>query len=152
VSDAFQGHIILRKPTHFLRRSWPFSPTMSSTYQHICELFEQLAKAHAKGGDAATALVQTWFREHDDAIPRIGPQAIALLSCLLPARRTDRVCGYRDARLRTTVQNAQGLGRGRILELRRWRDEHGFRLHLCCGVGPVCHGSIAQLGPCNHAR
>jgi DNA ligase-4 len=99
---------------------------MSLNFRHVCELFEQLAGARAKGEDAAIALVKSWVQEHDEAIPREGPQALALLSCLLPARRADRVCGLREGRLRTTVQNAQGLGKCRMLELQRWQSVHGL--------------------------
>lgn len=60
---------------------------MSLKFRRVCEIFEQLACA--KGEDTAVSLVQSWFREHDDAIPREGPQALALLSCLLLARRAD---------------------------------------------------------------
>ena len=62
----------------------------------------------------------------DTTTPRQGSPALALLSCLLPARRTDRVCGFQEVRLRKAIQNAQGLGKSRMLELRRWQGEHGL--------------------------
>ena len=73
---------------------------MSLGFQQLCELFEQLAEAHVR--------------------------AFALISCLLPARRADRVCGLQPARLRTIIQKAQGLGSSRMRELQRWQSDRGL--------------------------
>jgi DNA ligase N terminus len=118
IAGTFLGHICL-KTTRFTQRLFRIGPAISLNFQHVYKLFEQLARARAKGEDAAIALVQSWVREHNKAIPHEEPQALALLSYLLPARRADRVYSLQEGRLHKTIQNAQGLSKCRILELQR---------------------------------
>jgi hypothetical protein len=83
----------------------------------LCKLWEQLSQAsHTKHHDG---LVQQWFQQHSPDICRHGPGALAVLSCLFPHKRPDRVYGLREKKLISIIVQAWGLGCSRRNELRK---------------------------------
>lgn len=116
---------------------------MTLNLWRVCEFFERLALICAKREDTVNATVRSWFRRHDDAIPRHGSQALTLLSCLLPTRRADQVYDVQEHRLRTSIQNAHGLDKSRKQELRRWQDIHG--LGFACAAAQTLSASVTLL-------
>lgn len=57
-----------------------------------------------------TDLVTRWFGRHRKALDASDTQLAALLSCLLPERRSDRVYGMQHDRLTRAIAGALGLG------------------------------------------
>ncbi|RYP71880.1 hypothetical protein DL769_004593 [Monosporascus sp. CRB-8-3] len=60
-----------------------------------------------------------WFKEHRSRLASVDNDASAVLSTLLPERRTDRVYCIQATRLHSIIGHALGLGYSRVLELRR---------------------------------
>lgn len=92
-------------------------PLMFST---VCELLQSLEydfkrKRHQKG---SKHIVNEWFTQNQDALDEVD--LTALLSTLLPERRTDRVFNIKLKRLENIVVIACGLGSSRITQLREW--------------------------------
>ena len=98
--------------------------TMPLPFSAVCQLWERLSCAR-KTKDAEAA-VQEWFRRHALDITRQGPGGLALLSCLFPHKRPDRVYGLREKKLTSITVKAWGLGSGRRNELQRLQDEDGL--------------------------
>ena len=93
---------------------------MALHFLRICDLFEQLSPS--KKPDERDRVIQSWFQQHNPAILRQGPGALALLSCLFPDKRADRVYGLREVKLEGIVVKAAGLGHTRVSELRRLQE------------------------------
>ncbi|KAI1745948.1 hypothetical protein F4680DRAFT_399772 [Xylaria scruposa] len=98
---------------------------MPFPYRYICDLLQQLddevRKPPAKQ-TAPEAIVQSWFQHHQPLIHAPGNDACAILSMLLPERRTDRVYNIQAPRLQSVFGKALLLGASRVLELRRWAE------------------------------
>jgi DNA ligase-4 len=73
-----------------------------------------------------THAIITWFNKHNAIIPRRGLEAIALLSCLFPERRPDRVFGLQERWLEGIIQRAQGIGSSRMKDLQVWKTSGGL--------------------------
>jgi DNA ligase N terminus len=99
---------------------------MSLEFRVVCALFERLQQSYPGNQLTRDAIVRTWFREHDSNLPRRGTGGIALLSCVFPEWRPDRVFGLREKRLERIVVKALGLGVGRVYELLRLQDQDGL--------------------------
>ena len=97
---------------------------MTLPFVAVCELWERLSCAR-KTKDAEAA-VREWFERHGPNITRQGPGGLALLSCLFPHKRPDRVYGLREKKLTGIKMKAWGLGIGRRNELQRLQDEDGL--------------------------
>lgn len=64
-------------------------------------------RSHRKQSNASIrAQLLPGFNEHDQIIPRKGLEAVALLSCLFPEGRPDRVFNLQEKRLETILQQA----------------------------------------------
>lgn len=92
---------------------------MALMFSTICELLQSLEhdfkrKRHQKG---PKHIVNDWFNRHHDALDA-GVDRTALLSTLLPERRTDRVFCIKQKRLENIVIKAFGLGSSRTAQLR----------------------------------
>ncbi|KAI0197152.1 hypothetical protein EV127DRAFT_329563 [Xylaria flabelliformis] len=98
---------------------------MPFPYRYICDLLQQLddevRKPPAKQRPPE-AIVQSWFQHYQSLIHAPGSDASAILSVLLPERRTDRVYNIQAPRLQSIFGKALLLGASRVLELRRWAE------------------------------
>ncbi|KAK5356180.1 hypothetical protein LTS03_011737, partial [Exophiala xenobiotica] len=99
---------------------------MSLQFLDICQLFEQLSSL--KDLESREISVQQWFGQHQSHIRRRGVPALALLSCLFPEKRADRVYALRTQQLEHMVTKAACLGHTRVSELRhlQGRDRLDF--------------------------
>lgn len=65
-------------------------------------------------------IVEDWFARYREELNEEGTDKCALLSTLLPERRTDRVFGIKQKTLQPKIARAYGLGHSRVKELSRW--------------------------------
>jgi hypothetical protein len=77
------------------------SANSSLEFSLVCQLLENLSSLTSQRLSKTT--IQAWFQQHDAAIDRTGPGGLALLSCLLPEKKADRVYGLSRARLEDIV-------------------------------------------------
>lgn len=97
---------------------------MPFPFEPVCDLLQTLEndlkrKRQKKG---SRQIVKDWFSEYQEEIHRQDVDEVAVLSTLLPERRTDRVFSIKEKRLETIVASACGLG-SRKNKLRRWETE-----------------------------
>ncbi|KIW22037.1 uncharacterized protein PV07_12564 [Cladophialophora immunda] len=97
---------------------------MSLQFLDICQLFEQLSSL--KSPESRELNLQEWFKQHQSSIQRRGAPALALLSCLFPEKRADRVYALRTKQLEHMVTKAACLGHSRVSELRRLQGRNGI--------------------------
>ncbi|KAJ2978440.1 hypothetical protein NUW58_g7495 [Xylaria curta] len=100
-------------------------PRPGSFSRYICDLLQQLDDELRKPPHKqlpSEPIVQSWFQQHDSLIRAPGNDACAIISTLLPERRTDRVYGIQAPRLQSIFGKALMLGASRVLELRRWAE------------------------------
>ncbi|KAJ0114907.1 hypothetical protein J7T55_004649 [Diaporthe amygdali] len=74
-------------------------------------------RRHRKGD---RAIVEDWFARYRQELDDDGTDKCALLSTLLPERRTDRVYSIKEKTLQPKLARAFGLGYSRVKELSRW--------------------------------
>ncbi|KAK6951851.1 hypothetical protein Daesc_006376 [Daldinia eschscholtzii] len=97
---------------------------MPFPYRYICDLLQQLDDESHKDDPKQTPardIIEAWFREHRSRLDAPENDPSAILSTLLPERRTDRVYLIQAARLETIFGKALLLGASRLQELRRYR-------------------------------
>lgn len=120
---------------------------MPFPFDTVCDLLQSLendlARQRQRRGSAR--IVHDWFAEHREGIDGQDVDAVALLSTLLPERRTDRVFSVREKKLETIVANACGLGTRRN-QLRRWHTEPRAGLDLAECVEQVLAQSPNDQG------
>lgn len=104
---------------------------MPLPFDTVCDLLDCLESdlKRKRQGKGSTRIVKDWFADHQENINRQDVDAIALLSTLLPERRTDRVFSIREKRLESIVASACGLG-SRRAGLRRWETDPRAGLDL----------------------
>jgi DNA ligase 4 len=102
------------------------SANSSLEFSLVCQLFENLSNSTSQHYSETT--IKAWFQQHDATIDRKGPGGLALLSCLLPEKRPDRVYGLSQSRLEDIVAQSQCFGHSRLYELRRLQDRDGLDL------------------------
>lgn len=97
---------------------------MPLPFDTVCDLLESLESdlKRKRQGKGSTQVVKDWFGNRQEGIHRQDVDAVALLSTLLPERRTDRVFSIREKRLESIVASACGLG-SRRAGLRRWEAD-----------------------------
>jgi DNA ligase-4 len=99
-------------------------------FVHVCDLLEQLFQIVKHDPpllprDATRRIDETvarWFNGHRGRIHSTDTDGIALLSALLPERRTDKVYSLQTASLEKVLKRILGLSRSRIDDLERWRE------------------------------
>jgi DNA ligase-4 len=104
----------------------------SLTFGHVVDLLESLEDlAHSNkpsnGHDQRhkeDTILRTWFTEHQLLIHASDGSRIALLSTLLPGRRTDRVYGLGTGRLSHIFARCLRLGHARASQMYNW-DQSG---------------------------
>jgi hypothetical protein len=115
----------------------PLDHTMALPFSSLCELWEQLCCLEMK--DTA-AVVRQWFERHALNISRQGRGGLALLSCLFPHKRPDRIYGLREKKLTGITVKAWG-----------YRIEIASTLPLPCPLQSqhsVTGRSGSDIGPC----
>lgn len=94
---------------------------MTFPFSAVCELLQSLEndqrRRRNKKGDRA--IVEDWFARYREELDD-GADKCALLSTLLPERRTDRVFGIKEKTLQPKIARAYGLGHSRVKDLSRW--------------------------------
>lgn len=105
---------------------------MPFPFEAVCDLLQSLENdpkrpPRLKRGSAQ--IVHEWFHRHERRLNHPGVDKVALLSTLLPERRTDRVYNIKEARLERIVAKACLLG-NRKKHLRRWEAEPGSGVDL----------------------
>lgn len=97
---------------------------MPFPFETVCDLLQDLENdlKRKRQGKGSSRIVKDWFTEHRRSINDQNVDAGALLSTLLPERRTDRVFSIREKKLETIIANACGLGTRRNI-LRRWETD-----------------------------
>lgn len=107
---------------------------MGFLFSHVCDLLQRLEdNLGARAGVRTYAdILREWFAAHRAQLLAPNHDAAALLSTLLPEKRTDRVYSMKEKRLQTVIGRALGLGRSRIFQLGRWSDPaSGLTLAEC---------------------
>lgn len=114
---------------------------MTFPFSAVCELLQSLendqGRRRNKKGDRV--IVEDWFARYRQELD--DGDKCALLSTLLPERRTDRVFGIKEKTLQPKIARACGLGHSRVKELSRWTIP-GSRLDLA-----ECAEAILQQTP-----
>jgi DNA ligase-4 len=110
---------------------------MGFNFSFLCDLLSDLdgnrvAKALAvkkDGPDIRT--IGQWFARHDRHIHHKDTDRLALLSCMFPDKRTDRVYWLQATSLARVIARCLGLGSSRLAELDQWRNSGGPDLGQC---------------------
>ncbi|KAK1599569.1 ATP dependent DNA ligase domain-containing protein [Colletotrichum navitas] len=95
---------------------------MSLSFVLVCDLLEQAHKQCEAGNKNHNQRVSDWFTQHRRHIDDPGTDASALLSTLLPDKRTDRVYAIQADALSSIISRALRLGASRVKELRRYKE------------------------------
>ena len=96
---------------------------MPFPYRYICDLLQELEDEVRKppGKQAhSDEIIRSWFQQRRYLIDAPENDICAILSTLLPERRTDRVYNIQAPKLQSIFGKALLLGASRVLELRRW--------------------------------
>ncbi|KAK7996328.1 ATP dependent dna ligase domain protein [Apiospora marii] len=97
---------------------------MPFQYKFVCDLLQQLedeAHSTSKERTPTRTIIERWFHEHRVRLDAPTVNGCAVISTLLPERRTDRVYGIQTTRLESIVGQALILGSSRVKELRRYK-------------------------------
>ena len=114
---------------------------MRFLFSHVSNLLEDLSNVEKQYLQTSnknrrkrdiTRVVISWFQCHREQIDNLGASSsVALLSCLFPERRTDRVYMMKDMKLSKLLGRALGLSSDRIRLLNRWQDAQQGDLGDC---------------------
>lgn len=96
------------------------------SFSDVCQLFEELASLSVNQAVKRENVVRRWFRQHESNFPGRGPAVLALMSCLFPEKRPERVYGFRERRLEAVIVKTLGLGRSRTAELHQLQEQQGL--------------------------
>ncbi|KAI0122836.1 ATP dependent DNA ligase domain-containing protein [Xylariales sp. AK1849] len=97
---------------------------MPFPFRYICDLLQRLddeARSSKKQRTPSKSTIENWFRDHRLRLDAPTIDARAILSTLLPERRTDRVYNLQVNRLESIIGPALTLGHSRVKELRRYK-------------------------------
>ncbi|KAH8430677.1 ATP dependent DNA ligase domain protein [Aspergillus melleus] len=111
---------------------------MGFKFQHLCDLLSSLennrilkAATHSRSTDPDARIVSLWFRQHAKRLRKADTDQLAVLSCLFPEKRTDRVYMLQDVSLSRVIGRCLLLGSSRREELEKWRVSGGADLGQC---------------------
>ncbi|TDZ34592.1 DNA ligase 4 [Colletotrichum spinosum] len=93
---------------------------MPISFVLVCDLLEQAHKQCKAGNKDVKSRVTGWFIQHRRQIDDPSTNASALLSTLLPEKRTDRVYNIQAATLSNIFARSQALGHHRLAQLKRY--------------------------------
>ncbi|KAK2748539.1 hypothetical protein FQN57_000673 [Myotisia sp. PD_48] len=123
---------------------------MGFKFSFVCDLLSSLdsnrkLKRASVSKDPDFTTVSNWFRVHEKKIHGSDTDGLALLSCLLPELRPDRVFGFKEPSLVKVIGRCLLLGATRRQQLDGWKTRGGGDLGQCveqvmqqaevCGVG-----------------
>lgn len=134
---------------------------MPLKFSYVCDLLddlEALEQLHVPLLQRDKALryhdtVKRWFNYHRRTLDAHDTNLAALLSCLLPERRTDRMYGMQHTRLANVISGALGLGRASAQRLKALPDGSDFATSVAAtvderGAGIPSSLSVEQLDKC----
>ncbi|KAK2858425.1 hypothetical protein FQN49_004751 [Arthroderma sp. PD_2] len=110
---------------------------MGFKFSYICDLLSsldenrRLKRTTAAGKDIDRTTVANWFRLHGKRIHDGNTDYLALLSCLFPELRPDRVYGFREPSLVKIIGRCLLLGTSRQRELELWKSKGAGDLAQC---------------------
>ncbi|KAJ5165604.1 uncharacterized protein N7500_007434 [Penicillium coprophilum] len=114
---------------------------MGFRFTLLCDLLSNLddsktAKActAARSENPDIRIVAQWFSRHERIIHNAETDRVALLSCMFPEKRTDRVYWLQAMQLSRVIGRCLGLGSSRLSELNRWQIPGGPDLGGCVEV------------------
>lgn len=94
---------------------------MPFPFAYVCDLLQSLDGQQLQSGRKSNPeMIRLWFQKHRALIDG-GTDGPALLSTLLPEKRTDRVFQVQAAGLERIIGRALGLGESRMRELARYQ-------------------------------
>lgn len=102
---------------------------MPLLFKNLCDLLSDLESHSSRRPPLIPARRETlhvetiteWFRHHNVSIDSQHVDAVALLSALLPAKRTDRVYSLQAESLSRKLRRCLNLGEGRWQQLEQWK-------------------------------
>ncbi|CAI7629151.1 unnamed protein product [Penicillium crustosum] len=114
---------------------------MGFKFTLLCDLLSKLddcktakASTAARNQNPDIRTVAQWFSRHERTIHHAETDKVALLSCMFPEKRTDRVYWLRAMQLSRVIGRCLGLGSSRLSELNRWQTPCGFDLGGCVEI------------------
>ncbi|KAI1262520.1 hypothetical protein F5Y18DRAFT_430066 [Xylariaceae sp. FL1019] len=126
---------------------------MPFLFTFICDLLQDLEREVQRPAKRRTdpeTIIEAWFCKHKSSLNVAGNDDSAILSTLLPERRSDRVYYMQSPRLQSIFGRIQGLQQSRLRELRRYLEPgSGLDLAECIEdiltVTPNCHGGVGRV-------
>lgn len=115
-------------------------------FSDVCKLLDVLYDQALEGkSKESQSTIWRWFSHHRHLLdPLDAPAGAALLSTLLPAKRTDRVYHLQDSRLEKIFERAQRLGDSRLRDLRRYKVP-GSGLDLADCIYAILSATVRAL-------
>ncbi|KAJ5853392.1 hypothetical protein N7534_005935 [Penicillium rubens] len=114
---------------------------MGFKFTFLCDLLTSLddsrtakASTAAKNDNPDIRTVAQWFSRHGRTIHNANTDRVALLSCMFPEKRTDRVYWLQATQLSRVIGRCLGLGSSRLSELNRWQRPGGSDLGGCVEI------------------
>ncbi|KAL4791592.1 hypothetical protein BDV19DRAFT_392940 [Aspergillus venezuelensis] len=111
---------------------------MGFKFTFLCDLLSSLednrilkAATESRKQNPDVKTVTQWFARHGKKIRGPDTNQLALLSCMFPEKRTDRVYGLQDPSLARVIGRCLLLGSSRREELDKWRTTGGSDLGQC---------------------
>ncbi|KAL2821827.1 hypothetical protein BDW59DRAFT_181114 [Aspergillus cavernicola] len=111
---------------------------MGFKFTNLCDLLSSLeetrilkATTHARNQNPDVRVVTQWFARHDKRIRGPDTDQLALISCIFPEKRTDRVFWLQGTGLARVIGRCLLLGSSRREELEKWRISGGADLGQC---------------------
>lgn len=110
---------------------------MGFKFSFLCDLLSSLednrvTKVTVANKDAPDIRsISQWFHRHDKHIHHPETDRLALLSCLFPEKRPDRVYWLQATSLARLVGRCLGLGTSRLSDMDQWRKPGGPDLGTC---------------------
>ncbi|KAL4967206.1 ATP dependent DNA ligase domain protein [Aspergillus stella-maris] len=111
---------------------------MGFKFTFLCDLLSSLennrvlkAATDARKQNPDVKTITRWFARHGKKIRDPDINQLALLSCMFPEKRTDRVYGLQDSGLARVIGRCLLLGSSRREELDKWRTTGGADLGQC---------------------
>ncbi|KAL4988940.1 hypothetical protein BDW68DRAFT_196352 [Aspergillus falconensis] len=111
---------------------------MGFKFTYLCDLLSSLegnkilkAATENRNRNPDVRTVTQWFARHDKKLRSPDTDRLALLSCMFPEKRTDRVYWLKDTNLAKVIGRCLLLGLSRREELEKWRVPGGADLGQC---------------------
>ncbi|KAL3450472.1 hypothetical protein BJX65DRAFT_270870 [Aspergillus insuetus] len=111
---------------------------MGFKFSFLCDLLSALedvrilkATTQARNRNPDVRVITEWFVRHGKRLRDPDTDQLALLSCMFPVKRTDRVYWLQDTNLARLIGRCLLLGSSRREELEKWRVSGGGDLGQC---------------------